>query len=476
MRTRSRRGRKPHGSAPFGSLLAALGCLVLVACDANDTTGTSATSGDTNPKETFTEEERALLRSLSPEVLPVPADVTNRYADRDDAAALGQKLFYDPAFSGELWDGDNNLPNSGALGKVGDTGKVACAGCHTPTGAFGDDRSLGNSRHAVSLGAGWTLRKSPSLLDVAQAKLLMWDGSKDSLFSQVFGPIEARNEMNSSRLFVAQAIFARYRDEFEAVFDELPPLDDAARFPPLTNATTGCQKTGTGPDDFVCHGIPGDGAEFDGMTPEDQDAVTGVVVDMGKAIGAYERRLACGKGRFDAWVHGQEDAMTQQEQRGAKVFLGKGRCIGCHAGPYFSDQAFHNVGMKAEPVVVVVLDADDPGAAVGFEKVLADPLNSKSTWSDGDDGRLPGTVGRDMLGAFKTPTLRCVAQRPSFMHTGQLSTLEDVVEFFARGGDPYGYPGRSEIEELALTEEDKRDLVAFLRALDGPGPEAALLD
>ena len=54
-----------------------------------------------------------------------------------------------------------------------------------------------------------------------------------------------------------------------------------------------------------------------------------------------------------------------------------------------------------------------------------------------------------MNGAFRTPILRCVAQRPSFMHTGQLATLAEVVAFFARGGDPFGYPGTSEIARLA---------------------------
>jgi cytochrome c peroxidase len=423
-----------------------------------------------------TPEEWELLRGLSPETLPLPADASNAYADREDAALLGQRAFYDASFSGVLWDGDNNLPMSGAVGRVGDSGKVACSSCHTPSGGFGDDRSLGNGEHSVSLGAGWTLRRSPSLLDVAQAKLLMWDGSKDSLFAQVFGPIEARNEMNSSRLFVAQQVFfGGYRDDYEAIFGDMPPLDDEARFPSLTNATTGCQKTGLAADAFECHGMPGDGAEFDGMTAVDQDAVTQVVVNLGKAIGAYERRLGCGQGRFDAWIHGDAEALSLEEERGAALFVGKAGCVDCHSGPFLSDQAFHNVGLLAKTVAVVVLDSDDPGAAEGLAKALEDPLNSKSAYSDGDDGRLPASIGPEMLGAFRTPTLRCVAQRPAFMHTGQMQTLEEVVEFFARGGDPHGYPGHSELAPLDLSEGEIADLVAFLRALDGPGPPAELV-
>ena len=78
-------------------------------------------------------------------------------------------------------------------------------------------------------------------------------------------------------------------------------------------------------------------------------------------------------------------------------------------------------------------------------------------------------------GAFRTPTLRCTSQQPSFMHTAQMSGLDQVVAFFDRGGDRVGgYPGTSELTALGLTERERADLVAFLEALDGPGPSAAL--
>lgn len=413
----------------------------------------------------FTEAERASMATLAPATLPgAPVDVTNKYGDLPAAAALGEKLFFDPGFSGVLWEGDNDGGPT-ALGKLGDTGKVACAGCHQPEAAFADARSLG---HAVSLAAGWTLRRSPSLYDVSEAKLLMWDGRRDSLFSQVFGPIEARNEMNSSRLFVAERVFAEYRAEYESIFGALPPLDDARRFPALGPATTGCKGAGTSPKE--CHGMPGDGAEYDGMAEADRDAVTLVVVNFGKAVAAFERTLRCGPGRFDAFVHGDASALTAAEQRGLRVFLGKGNCVGCHSGPFFSDQKFHDVGLHAVTVATTIIDPDDQGASVGLASALADPINSKSKWSDGDDGRLPASVDPSMLGALRTPTLRCAAMRPSFMHTGQLHTLEDVVEFFAKGGDAHGFAGKNELAPLALDEGEKRDLVAFLRALDGTAP------
>jgi cytochrome c peroxidase len=222
-------------------------------------------------------------------------------------------------------------------------------------------------------------------------------------------------------------------------------------------------------------GAPGDGAEFDGMSAEDQDAVTRVWVNVGKALGAYQRLLDCGPGRFDAWVAGDEQALTRAEQRGAALFVSKGGCVTCHSGPYLSDEQFHNVGLQPQLVATVFVDSDDPGASVGLAKLQADPLNSKGRYSDGDDGRLPAEIPDAALGSFKTPRLRCVEGRPSLMHTGQLRTLEDSVEFFNRGGDLFGFPGKNELTPLNLSPRERADLAAFMRTLTGPGPDARLL-
>jgi cytochrome c peroxidase len=210
------------------------------------------------------------------------------------------------------------------------------------------------------------------------------------------------------------------------------------------------------------------------MTADDQAAVTGVVVSFGKSIAAYERLLTCGPSRFDAWVAGDSEALSAGEQRGAQVFIGAGKCVDCHSGPFFSDQAFHNVGLMPGQVAAAFYDLDDRGAAVGVAAALEDPLNAAGPFSDGDDGRLPRNVPASFEGAFRTPMLRCASRRPSFMHTAQLRTLEAVVDFFDRGGDPGGYPGTSELEPLQLTSEQKADLVAFLQSLEGPGAAPAL--
>jgi cytochrome c peroxidase len=431
-------------------------------------------AGSRDERPSFTAAELAALAALSADPLPAPPkDISNRFADDPKAAALGQKLFFETRFSGKLLEGDDT-GGPHTLGRQGQTGKVACVGCHVPAAGFLDNRSLGE---AISLAAGWGRRRAPSLLDVGQAKLLMWDGRHDALYNQPFGPLESPVEMNSSRLFAAEQMYALYQAEYEAIFGAMPPLGDASRFPPLTAAETGCQPSTLDPQP-TCngteHGMPGDHAEFDGLASADQDAVTRVVVDMGKALGAYERLLTCGAGRFDQWVHGQTDALSSSEQRGAQIFIGRGKCASCHSGPYLSDQKFHDVGLEPTAVAVAFIDEGDPGASVGLAAAIADPLNVRGAFSDGNDGRLPTSVAPDMTGAFRTPSLRCVSKRPTFMHTGQLQSLAEVVAFFAGGGDDFGYSGKSEIVSLGLSARDQADLVAFLGTLDGPGPEPTL--
>jgi cytochrome c peroxidase len=176
-------------------------------------------------------------------------------------------------------------------------------------------------------------------------------------------------------------------------------------------------------------------------------------------------------------MHGDEAALDDGEQRGAALFVGKARCASCHTGAYFTDGAFHNVGLRPALVLGAFLDGDDHGAAVGLRLAQLDPLNSVGRFSDapGGDGRLAVSITEGMEGAFRTPGLRCVSRRSTFMHTGQIATLEGVIAFFDGGGHEAGFHGKSEIGPLGLSPSEIGDLAAFLRALDGPGPAPELL-
>ena len=439
--------------------------------------GASATAvdagADNSAESSLTPEVRAALSALHYAAGPPPADPSNRFADQPAARAFGQRLFFETAFSGRLLEGDND-GTSATLGKQGDAGRVSCAGCHVPLSGFVDTRS---PHRQVSLGAQWTLRRSPTLLEVAFAPLYNWDGRRDAIWNQALGVMESNREFNSSRLFVAEQIFRQHRDEYQAIFGPLPPLDDATRFPPLSPETTGCVEINTSQGSkFACRGTPGDAADFDNMTAEDQTAVTQVAVNATKALAAYVRQLRCGPGRFDRWLDGDASALSPSEQRGAALFVGRAGCVSCHGGPRLTDGAFHNVGLAPAMVAVAIIDGDDRGAAAGVAAARLDPLSTAGAFSDGDRHALPAAPGPALEGAFRTPTLRCVSSHPSFMHTGQLSGLDQVMAFFDRGGDPAGnYLGTSELTPLGLADGDRADLVAFLDTLTGPGPDAALL-
>ena len=160
---------------------------------------------------------------------------------------------------------------------------------------------------------------------------------------------------------------------------------------------------------------------------------------IGKAIAAFERTVLSGPSSFDRYAAGDRSAMPEAAVRGMRLFNGKARCRTCHGGPMFSDQGFHNIG--------VGMDRLEPD--IGREAVTKDPK---------DRGR------------FKTPGLRNVALTWPYMHDGSVRTLADVVELYDAGGvknptlDIFVMP-------LGLTDEEQKDLVAFMEALTGPLPK-----
>lgn len=432
-------------------------------------TGAAGASSTSGTGAELTAEQMQLLQELRYDAGPPPADPSNRFADDEQARSFGHRLFFDPAFSGQLLDRDNDGASAAVLGVAGEPGRVSCAGCHVPEDGFVDTRS---PHQQISLAAQWTNRRTPTLLDVAFMPTYNWDGRRDTLWNQAIGVMESAAEFNSGRLFVARQIFELYRDEYEALFGPMPDFEDTDRFPELDALEAGCDGV---TEMAVCRGKPGDAAEYDNMSASAQEEVTTVVVNVAKALAAYVGQLRCGEARFDAWLDGDETALTDSEKRGAGLFVGKAGCVSCHSGPQLSDGQFHNVGLRPAVVAVAFVDVNDRGAAEGVAAALDDPLSSDGPHSDGDRAVLPATVGPELEGAFRTPTLRCIADQPSFMHTGQARSLESVMFFFSRGGDPTGYPGVNELEPLDLTDAEMTDLAAFIVSLDGPGPEAPLL-
>ena len=379
----------------------------------------------------WSEAEVVTLRGLWIGSLPaLPADSSNVYADNPQAAKFGQRLFFDTRFSSN--------------------GEVACATCHKPELMFTDGLPLAK-------GVGTTTRKTMTIIGTAYSPWLFWDGRKDSQWAQALGPMESAVEHGGTRAQYAHLIDEFYRDEYESIFGPLPDFSDPERFP-----------ASAGPVDD-----PAARAAWDGMTQADRDAVTQVYVNMGKAIAAYERLIQPAPSRFDQYVEAllnndkqaMQAALTADEAAGLRLFIGKAQCISCHNGPLFTNNEFHNTGVPA----VQGLPADD-GRASGVVKVLNDEFNCLSTWSDAGEKdcaelRFVTAEGAQLEGAFKPPTLRNVAETGPYMHAGQFATLEEVVQHYNRA--PRAPVGHSELEMIALTQNEMSQLVAFLRTLSG---------
>ena len=163
---------------------------------------------------------------------------------------------------------------------------------------------------------------------------------------------------------------------------------------------------------------------------------------VGKAIASFQRTVLSGNSPADRFDQGQEaGAIPEAAQKGLLLFRDKARCTKCHSGFNFTDEKFHNIGIG---------------------------------WDDNkvDLGRYMVTSNAEELGAFKTPTLREISRSAPYMHDGRFKTLEEVVNFYNKGGvkNPHQDPL---ILPLELTDEEKSNLIAFLRTLTGEGWQQA---
>lgn len=163
------------------------------------------------------------------------------------------------------------------------------------------------------------------------------------------------------------------------------------------------------------------------------------LLGVGKAIAAFERTIITQDAPFDKYMRGDKKALTLQEKKGLVLFVGKAACSQCHNGPNFTDNQFHSIGAPQ-----------------------AGPLAE-------DTGRYGVTRDDNDREAFKTPTLRNIAQTAPYMHVGGFKTLEEVVDFYNKGGGIAKHKS-PKILRLNLTGQEKRDLVAFLKSLTGSLP------
>ena len=406
--------------------------------------GGSPDAGPPDGGSPLTDAERAIVATLSP--LPaVPPDPTNAFADHPGAAALGHALFFDTRYSGPL-------ATASDLGAVGESGRVACASCHSSP-VMSDDRS---SPDNVSLGANFHSRNAPAIVNSAYYPWTNWGGRFSAQWE--LPPVVAESPviMNSTRLAIAHHLFTHYRTEYEAVFGAMEPAigTDLARFP----ATGKPKPSPTSPD-----------GPWELMTPEDRAIVNRIFVNYGKAIQAYQRQLVSRSSDFDRFAAGDATAIDESAVRGLRVFMGNGHCIDCHSGPHFSDGDFHNI---AVPQSGDHVPASDDGRFKDIPGLLSSGLNSAGPYSDDPTtgmARIAGLTNpppEEVRGAFRTPTLRDLAFTAPYMHAGQHGTLEEVIAYYdAADAVPVSGTRDPLMVPLGLTAQERDDLIAFLATL-----------
>ena len=258
-------------------------------------------------------------------------------------------------------------------------GTMACATCHDPEQGF----TVAVPK-AIGRGGKPLLRNAPSLWNAGWGKSYFWDGRAASLEEQAKGPLTAADEMAG-----------RFEDMIARLGDDTAMARRFAEAFPATPAIS-------------------------------EEAILG-------ALAAYERTLVSPGTRFDAWVEGEDGALTDQEKRGFDLFVGRAGCAGCHGGWRFTDDGFHDIG----------LPGPDPGR-----------------------GAVPGGVPGSPQ--FKTPSLRELERTAPYMHDGSLPTLRDVLNHYSGGLTVRPSLDSGIVRNLELDEAEKAALIAFLGTLSSP--------
>jgi cytochrome c peroxidase len=394
----------------------------------------------------LTPEEVNRIARMSP-MAGFPADPTNRFADDERAAELGQLLFFDTRFSPKA---------------------VSCATCHDPRKHFTDGLPLAR-------GVGETTRNAPTVVDSGRRRWVGWDGKFDSLWSQALAPIENPVEMGGDRTTFVRvvrddpALRARYEAIFGAWPAELEPrgASDALAAPARPASTDTPEPVAK---------------RWSELAPATRTAIDHATVQLLKSLGAYQRTLRSGQApidRFVAALRGNEagdlDALDASARRGLAIFVSRGGCFQCHRGANFTDEEFHGLGLVGANGRV----PEDPARLAAVDFVQSNPFNAAGAFSDAPDspkGQMVRSLKRapELFGQFRTPPLRGVALTPPFMHDGRMATLADVVRFYdtLEGAAPIGHHGESVLVPLGLGDSGRADLEAFLRSLTGEHPDA----
>lgn len=286
---------------------------------------------------------------------------------------------------------------------------VSCASCHHPDNGYGKDTQFG-----VGVDGQLGGRNSPVAFNRIITDVQFWDGRAASLEEQAKGPIANPIEMGNTHEQAVATIqgIDGYVRQFAKVFpDEGITIDTIAK---AIATFERALVTGPAPYDHL-EIVKSIESQYD----EDE-----IEVDLKEEEPELYTKYITAKQVVDA-------KMSPSARRGAELFFSeKSNCTACHTGANFSDELYHNLG--------VGMEAEKP-----------------------DLGRFDSTKEEKDKGAFKTPTVRNITMTGPYMHDGSQKTLEEVVEWYAKGGHPNDHLS-DKVKKLELTDQDKSDLVAFM--------------
>lgn len=267
--------------------------------------------------------------------------------------------------------------------------QISCSSCHNPQTSWADKLSV-SVGHDHQVGS----RNTPSLLNVRARKTFFWDGRATTLEEQVKSPIEAHNEMamNSNELPAKFSKIKAYRELFRNAY---------------------------GTDEIT----------FDHIS---------------KALASFQRTLQSRRSRFDKFIDGDHNSLSDQEIEGLHLFRTKARCMNCHNGQFLTDEDFHNIGLT-------------------YYKRKYEDLGRYTVTKN------PGDVGK-----FRTPSLRDVLNTNPWMHNGLFDNITGVINMYNSGmqmnsptpeekkADPMHPVTDPLLKKLNLSKTEIQSIVAFL--------------
>jgi cytochrome c peroxidase len=287
---------------------------------------------------------------------------------------------------------------------AGDWG-LSCASCHDPAKGFGDGKALS---------AGYTsmeyFRNTPTLINMRHRTRFMWDGRLDGADAgtAVRDMVTEAHFMNADGRLV--------QERLKQIPEYVKLWEDAF---------------GKGSDPY---------------SPR-----------MFNAIGAFMQTLESRNVPYDRFVKGDADALGAEAKQGLTLFNGKAGCVQCHNGPIGSDGKFHRLGVPDHPDLLA-----DPVRTISLLRHYATSGMPNYMNARTDVGFYAISKDPKDQGRFQTPSLRELKYTAPYMHNGMFATLEQVVDFYDRGGGQ-----GSALKPLGLDAAEKKALVAFLLSLSG---------